>query len=109
MPGQANYLYIALGNSKPESPQGDNNHELIIESLTRNQTPFVEFRYLHEKDWNNLRIRVEGDNVKTWLNGEEMVDLTDDKFGKGQGRIALQIHSGGGIKVLWKNFKMETL
>lgn len=66
-------------------------------------------KILKEKDWNNLRIRVEGDNVKTWLNGEEMVDLTDDKFGKGQGRIALQIHSGGGIKVLWKNFKLETL
>jgi hypothetical protein len=38
-----------------------------------------------------------------------MVDLTDEKVGQGQGRIALQIHDGGGIKVLWKNFKLETL
>ena len=60
-------------------------------------------------DWNTLRIRAEGDNVKTWLNGEEMIDLTDEKIGEGQGRIALQIHDGGGIKVRWKNFKLNTL
>lgn len=64
---------------------------------------------LKEGDWNTLRILVENDNIKTWLNGESMVDLTDDKIGKGQGRIALQIHDGGGIKVLWRNFKLKTL
>ncbi len=37
--------------------------------------------------------------VSTWLNGEEMVDITDAKIGAAQGRIALQIHDGGGIKV----------
>ena len=66
-------------------------------------------KVLKEGEWNTLRIRLEGDNIKTWLNGEEMVDLTDEKVGQGQGRIALQIHDGGGIKVLWKNFKLETL
>lgn len=66
-------------------------------------------KLLKENDWNTLRIRVEGDNIKTWLNGEDMIDLTDDKIGKGQGRIALQIHDGGGIKVRWKNFILNTL
>lgn len=56
-----------------------------------------------------MRIRVEGDNVKTWLNDQEMVHLTDEKIGKAQGRIALQIHDGGGIRVLWKNLKLQTL
>ncbi|MFV0391111.1 MAG: DUF1080 domain-containing protein [Paludibacteraceae bacterium] len=60
-------------------------------------------------EWNTLRIRVVGDNVKTWLNGETMVDLTDEKIGKAQGRIALQIHDGGGIKVLWRNLNLKTL
>ena len=27
----------------------------------------------------------------------------------GQGRIALQIHDGGGIKVLWRNIRVKTL
>lgn len=64
---------------------------------------------LKEGEWNTLRIRVVGDNVKTWLNGEEMVNLTDEKIGKAQGRIALQIHDGGGIKVLWRNLNLKTL
>lgn len=64
---------------------------------------------LKEGEWNTLRILVKGDNVKTWLNGEEMVDLTDEKIGKAQGRIALQIHDGGGIKVLWRNLNLKTL
>ena len=57
-----------------------------------------------------MRIRVQGDNVQTWLNGEEMVNIRDEKeFGAGQGRIALQIHDGGSIKVLWRNLHLQTL
>ena len=60
-------------------------------------------------DWNTLRIRLEGNHVQTWLNGEPMTDFTDDKIGAAQGRIALQIHDGGGIKVLWRNMKVVRL
>lgn len=60
-------------------------------------------------EWNTMRILVKGDQVTTWLNGEQMVDWKDDLFGKGKGRICLQIHSGGGIKVLWRNMKLKTL
>lgn len=56
-----------------------------------------------------MRIRVEGDHVQTWLNGEPMVDFTDEKIGQAQGRIALQIHDGGGIKVQWKDIEIERL
>ena len=64
---------------------------------------------LKEGDWNTMRIKVQGDNVQTWLNGQEMVNLNDEKIGAGKGRIALQIHDGGGIKVLWRNLKLTTL
>jgi len=53
--------------------------------------------------WNALRIRVVGDKVTTWLNGVKMVELEDEKIGEATGSIALQIHSGGGIKIRWKN------
>ena len=56
-----------------------------------------------------MRIRVVGDQVTTWLNGEQMVDIQDEKIEAGQGRIALQIHDGGGIKVLWRNIRVKTL
>ncbi len=66
-------------------------------------------KVLKEGEWNTLRILLKGDKIKTWLNDEEMVNLTDTNIGNGQGRIALQIHNGGEIKVLWKNFKLKTL
>jgi hypothetical protein len=60
-------------------------------------------------EWNTLRIKVVGDKVTTWLNGQEMVNLKDEKIGQGKGGIALQIHSGGGIKVRWKNIKIQEI
>lgn len=84
----------------------------IYESYGRGwlvQIPDEKENILKPGDWNTLRILVKGDNVKTWLNGEQLVDLSDPKIGKAQGRIALQIHDGGGIKVQWKNLKLKTL
>lgn len=60
-------------------------------------------------EWNTLRLRVVGPKVETWLNGKKMVGLTDEKIGKANGSIALQIHAGGGIKVRWKNIELKEL
>jgi putative component of toxin-antitoxin plasmid stabilization module len=60
-------------------------------------------------EWNQLKVKVVGDHVKTWLNGVQMVDFKDEKIGKADGVIALQIHSGGGIKVSWKNILIREL
>jgi hypothetical protein len=59
--------------------------------------------------WNTLKIKVVGDEVTTWLNGRRMVYLKDEKIGKGEGFIALQIHDGGGIKVRWKDIMIKEL
>jgi hypothetical protein len=66
-------------------------------------------KYLLEGQWNTMKIKVAGDSVTTWLNDHMMVDLQDEKIGKGEGFIALQIHDGGGIKVRWKNIKIQEL
>ncbi|MCR9228580.1 MAG: DUF1080 domain-containing protein [Flavobacteriaceae bacterium] len=60
-------------------------------------------------EWNTMKIRVEGPNVTSWLNGVEMVHLEDEKIGEGQGAIALQIHDGGGIRVKWRNIELVPL
>ena len=64
---------------------------------------------LKEGQWNHLRIRAVGDSVTTWLNNEKMVELSDEKIGEAEGSIALQIHSGGGIKVRWKNIHIREI
>ena len=64
---------------------------------------------LKEGEWNNLRIRAEGDEVTTWLNDIRMIHLKDEKVGQAEGQIALQIHDGGGIKVRWRNIVIRPL
>ena len=66
-------------------------------------------KYLKYEKWNKMKIRVEGDHVITWLNGKEMVDITDEKIGLGEGGVCLQIHDGGGIKVMWRKLSLKKL
>jgi hypothetical protein len=66
-------------------------------------------KLLKQDKWNTMKIKVVNDEVTTWLNGHQMVYLKDEKIGKGEGFIALQIHDGGGIKVRWKDLKIKEL
>jgi hypothetical protein len=66
-------------------------------------------KILKAADWNKMVVRVNGDEVTTWLNGEQMVQLRDEKIGATQGRIALQIHDGGNVKVRWRNLSINEL
>ena len=60
-------------------------------------------------EWNDMKIKVIGNDVTTWINNTEMIKIKDSIIGKGIGGVALQIHDGGGIKVRWKNLKIQKL
>lgn len=64
---------------------------------------------LREGEWNTLRIKAKGSRVTSWLNGRRMVRIRDELIGSGLGMVALQIHSGGGIKVRWRNLQIREL
>lgn len=90
------------------------NHDTggIYESYGRGwlvQIPDEKENILKMGEWNKMKIRVVGGHVTTWLNGEQMVDINDDKIADGKGAIALQIHDGGGIKVKWRNLMVKEL
>ncbi|HEY9048296.1 MAG TPA: DUF1080 domain-containing protein [Ohtaekwangia sp.] len=65
--------------------------------------------YLQEGEWNRLTVRVENGLVTTFLNGHQMVALTDEKIGASNGKIALQIHDGGAVKVRWRLIQIQKL
>ena len=93
------------------APKG-NDTGGIYESYGRGwlvQIPDEKEAVLKEGQWNTLRLRVEGDIVKTWLNGQPMIELNDELIGSRTGRIMLQIHDGNNIKVKWRNFELTTL
>jgi len=64
---------------------------------------------LRENAWNTMRVQVKGNTVTTWLNGTQMITLTDEKIGSVTGRISLQIHDGGGVRVRWRNLRIRTI
>ncbi len=64
---------------------------------------------LKEGEWNHMKIVVNGDTITSYLNGVQMITITDAKIGKGEGSVALQIHDGGGIKVKWRNIDLKEL
>lgn len=84
----------------------------IYESYGRGwliQIPDEKEKALKFGEWNTMKIKVVDNKVQTWLNGVEMVNFSDEKIGKANGSIALQIHSGGGIKVRWKKLVVKEL
>ena len=93
------------------APKG-NDTGGIYESYGRGwlvQIPDEKEDIIKEGEWNILRLRVEGNKVQTWLNGEAMIEIDDELIGSKTGRIMLQIHDGNNITVKWRNFNLTTL
>jgi hypothetical protein len=94
------------------APAGNPNTGGIYESYGRGWLikPNAEkTKFLKENDWNKMVVRVIGNEVSTWLNGEHIVSYADEKIGATQGKIALQIHDGGGVKLRWRNIILHPL
>jgi Domain of Unknown Function (DUF1080) len=108
---------IAEGTTKISGWQievAEPNHDTggIYESYGRGwliQIPDEKENILKFGQWNKMKIIAKGSRIRTYLNGQEMVDFSDDKIGAGNGSIALQIHDGGGIKIRWKKLVIKEL
>ena len=53
--------------------------------------------------WNDLEVSVHNNHIITHLNGTKVADFNDPAPRFADGVIALQIHTGGGVKVRWKD------
>ena len=71
-------------------------------------TPDKEY-ILKEGEWNKMKIKMQDAQLTSWLNGTQMIQIEDQKIGQGEGGIILQIHSGGNVKVSWRNIEVKEL
>jgi hypothetical protein len=62
---------------------------------------------LRPGEWNNLKISAHGNHIVTWLNGVPIVDYHDAAPKFTNGVIGLQLHTGGGVKMLWKDIEIQ--
>jgi len=58
-------------------------------------------------EWNDLEVSVHANHIVTQLNGVKIVDFTDEAPKFTDGVIGLQIHTGGGVKMRWKNIFIQ--
>jgi hypothetical protein len=62
-------------------------------------------------DWNDVVIVAKGNNVKHYLNGQLVVDFTDEdpKLALSEGIVALQLHAGAPMWVEFKNIRLKQI
>jgi len=58
-------------------------------------------------EWNELKVSAHGNHIITWLNGVQIVDYTDPAPKFTEGVIGLQMHTGGGVKMLFKDIEIQ--
>lgn len=93
------------------APPGENTGG-IYESGGRGwlaEIPDDKENILSMEDWNDLVIVLKENRVMVWLNHHMMTDLKDDQIAFGNGKIALQMHSGGGVAVAWKDIYLKQI
>jgi hypothetical protein len=58
--------------------------------------------------WNTMTIKAIGGNIKVTVNGYTTAELTNDQ-GRSEGNIALQLHGGMEMNVMFKQLKIKEL
>ncbi|MDF2375630.1 MAG: DUF1080 domain-containing protein [Verrucomicrobiales bacterium] len=100
-PGQSAYIYgeaTGRGWISPEPADKEHSHD-----------------YMKNGEWNQIRIVAKGPNIKTFINGNAVADLTDGGIYEThpKGHIGLQVHGikkgTGPFDVAWKNIRIKTL
>ncbi len=85
----------------------------LSEDLPEENTTFIP------GEWNKFRVVAKGKNIKTWVNGTPLADLTHEMIAP-EGVLGLQVHgyprgkwrAAGADKILsvaWKNIKIKEL
>ncbi|MCH2209908.1 MAG: DUF1080 domain-containing protein [Fuerstiella sp.] len=97
-PGQSGYIYGEATGRGWLSPEPKNN---------------AAHNHMKNGEWNRFRIVARGARIQTWINGEQIADLTDEGIYKThpKGRIGLQVHSikkgTGPFDVAWRNIRIR--
>lgn len=100
-PGQAGYIYgEATGRGWLSKKPRDDSHS---------------HQFIKNGEWNSFKVIAKGPRIQTWINGNMVEDLTDEKIFEThpKGYLGLQVHGigkqDGPFDVSWKNIKIKQL
>ncbi|MCA8982862.1 MAG: DUF1080 domain-containing protein [Planctomycetaceae bacterium] len=75
----------------------------------------IPHKVMKDGEWNHFRVIAKGPRIQTWINGQQISDLTDEEIYKThpKGFIGLQVHGipkgTGPYDVAWKEIRIKTL
>lgn len=75
----------------------------------------IPHKAMNDGEWNSFRIVAKGARIQTWINGEEIEDLSDEQIFKTHpgGFIGLQVHGirpgTGPYEAAWRNIRIKPL
>jgi len=63
--------------------------------------------FFHAGEWNQMRVRCQGDSIRTWVNGQLCSDFTDGQYSKGM--VGLQHNAADGGVVRFRNVRIRKI
>ena len=75
----------------------------------------IKTEHFKNGQWNSFRVLANGPNIQTWINGQQIANLTHkgNYTSHPKGFIGLQVHgigkNAGPFQARWKNIKLRTL
>ena len=74
------------------------------------QAPQPAIDKLDPSGWHTYAIRAHGRHISLTIDGMRTVDYTEKELGiRSRGILALQVHSGPGIEVWFRNIRLREL
>lgn len=75
----------------------------------------IPHQVMKDGEWNKIKVQAQGPRIQTWINGEQIEDLTDEEIYKThpKGFLGLQVHGIGAktetYQVRWRNITIKEL
>lgn len=107
LPDVPGFIYDEGGKRGRLCPVGEqvvwgSDGKKVVGSLLIDQDAFMKL--MKVDDWNDVVIRAEGNRIRHWLNGRQIIEFVDEEpdLALKKGVIALQLHGG---KPMWAEYK----
>jgi hypothetical protein len=103
-PGQAGFIYGEATGRGWLSPEPESKDKSVS-----------QHSHMKNGQWNQYRVVAKGPNIKVWINGAPVADLTDEEIFEThpKGMIGLQVHGigqkAGPYQVRWRNLEIKPL
>jgi hypothetical protein len=114
MPNVAGFIYDEAGkagrlnNTGEQAVRSATGHK-TVEALLIDQAGFKQLFQLD--DWNDVVIIAEGNHIRHFLNGRQVLDFVDHDPAtfRSAGVIALQLHAGAPMWAEFKDIRLKEL